>query len=90
MPEIKHTTNVYTIAIIISSALCSIIFFIFGLICGQLTALFQKRKKPPLHSENSPDYEVVSIRVSSIANSQEVHQDVNLQLNEAYGQVVDT
>ena len=89
MPDIKHTTNVYTTAII-SSVLSSIFFFIFGLICGLITRLCQKRKKPPLHSENSPDYEVVPNRVPSNTNSQETHQEVNFQLNEAYGQIICT
>lgn len=88
MPELKHTTNVYTTAIIISSVLCSIFFFIVGLICGLITRLFQKREKPPLHHENSPpDYEVVPIRIPSIATSQEVHQEITVQENEAYAQI---
>ena len=86
MPETKHTTIVYTTTIILSS----IFFFIFGLTCGQITRLCQKRKKSPLNGENSPDYEVVPIRVPSIVKSQEMRQEVHFQPNEAYGQIMRT
>ena len=74
------------IIITISSVLSSIIF---GIICGQITRLFRwKKTKQSLNSENSPDYEVVPISVRGIANSRKTHKEVNLQQNEAYGQVI--
>ena len=60
-------------------------FFIIGLLCGQITRLFPKRNKQPRPSETlQPHYEVVPY---NIANSQEEHKAVNLQPNEAYGQL---
>lgn len=60
-------------------------FFIIGLLCGQITRLFPKRNKQPRPSETLQlHYEVVP---HNIANSQEEHKAVNLQPNEAYVQL---
>ena len=84
MSDTKHTLSVSTTAII-SSLSSSFVFFIIGLLCGQITRLFPKRNKQPHPSEIlQPQYEVVSYNIS---NSQEEHKAVNLQPNEAYGQL---
>ena len=77
--ETKQSLSVATTAII-SSVLSSFVFFIFGLLCGQIMRLFRRQ---PFPSENLQDYEVVS----HIANSQETCKEVTLQPNEAYGQL---
>ena len=83
MSDTKHTLSVSTTAII--STLSSSLFFIIGLLCGLITRLFQKRNKQPRPSETlQPQYEVVPF---NIANSQEADKAVNLQSNEAYGQL---
>jgi hypothetical protein len=88
-PDIAHTSttnsNVFTTTLIISSVSGSILFFIIGIICGQITWLIKKIKSKPLKSgRNSPVYEVVQPIPSSEKN-QQTPKEVNVQLNEAYG-----
>ena len=91
--EIRHTINCNTLTTaLLSSVLSSIVFLVFGLLCGQITRLFSYKKKKtnlkphalgPLDDRHSPVYEVVP----PIPNKQKAPREVNLHLNEAYGPV---
>ena len=82
--DTKPTLSISTTAII-SSLSSSFVFLIIGLLCGQIIRLFPKRNKQSRPSETlQPQYEVASYNIS---NSQEEHKAVNLQPNEAYGQL---